>query len=522
MVRTYTWNPSTQSSLKIIGNFHNEDEKAATNSLPTASTNLYSTQCFSNCPIYKRTYRNDQVTNISAPTVPKDSTQKDATGSASEEFDASNNHIQCPVHMLQSQTASLCQPYQQHFPVYCPISLNLPTSLYHWRPHLFPSQITPIMLEQTTNLKPVDLWHLRPIHIGNKIYYEPVSSSPAFYSSPASVLPHTVIPSNLLSIPNNVRFQDGNLSHLPNATAIPVSTDNINGQNKLPYSKAASINHLVTSSNNGSLDLPWSSGTPQPSSGILGTSLWQTPLLVTGEGLIFDREVNGSSTVSSFQNPQCQASPSNQIHGSLCQHSLAHTITPSLQHQCCRKVTPIDSTEQYKRDLQLQIEQNRRRKEEERQRELEIERKEMIKFEEYRRKAQQEIEEEERREKEKILAAQRRAARMRTLQEEAALKAHHEAKSRTRRNVSSNDEGTKMSEKRTAESNHLEWWEKKKEHVNENARRLVYSPVIPALRKKNEPSDLSHNIAFEASANKPRVPSCVPSDHSNKSHSSSR
>lgn len=53
----------------------------------------------------------------------------------------------------------------------------------------------------------------------------------------------------------------------------------------------------------------------------------------------------------------------------------SHMIRPSLQ----RKVTAIDSTEQYKRDLQLQIEQNRHRKEEERQRELEIERKEMIK-----------------------------------------------------------------------------------------------------------------------------------------------
>lgn len=60
-------------------------------------------------------------------------------------------------------------------------------------------------------------------------------------------------------------------------------------------------------------------------------------------------------------------------------------------------------------------------------------------FEEYRRKAQQEIEEEERKEKEKIMAAQRRAARMRTLQEEAALKARREAKNRVRRNVCCND-----------------------------------------------------------------------------------
>lgn len=59
------------------------------------------------------------------------------------------------------------------------------------------------------------------------------------------------------------------------------------------------------------------------------------------------------------------------------QHSSTHKVAP-LQ-QCCRKVPAVDAAEQYKRDLQLQIEQNRCRREEELQRELEMERREMIK-----------------------------------------------------------------------------------------------------------------------------------------------
>ncbi|EFO24275.2 hypothetical protein LOAG_04207 [Loa loa] len=501
MVRTYTWNPSTQSSLTIIGNFDNESEKTVTNSLPATSTNLYSTQRFSNDPIYRPNYKNGQVTNISTA-VPKD------------------------VHMSQSQTASLWQPHYHSFPICYPIPLDLPANLYHWRPHLLPPQITtPVTFEKTTNLRPVDLWHLRPIQIGSKVYYELVSSSSTLYSSPTSVVPYPVTSANLIAIPNNAQFQNGNLSHLP-TTAVPVSANNTCGQSKLLHSETCGNNHSITSGNNGSINLPWTLGSPQPKSGIHGTPSWQTPLLITKEGLIFDRETNESSTISTFQNPPFLISPSQQLDGNLYQHSPLHKITPSLQHQCYRKVATVDSTEQYKRDLQLQIEQNRQRKEEERQRELEIEKKEMIKFEEYRRKAQQEIEEEERKEKEKILAAQRRAARMRTLQEEAALKARREVKNRIRRDVCCSNEGTKTLEGRTSstvELNHLEWWEKKKEHVNDNAQRSTHSPVIPTLRKKNETSTgLSRNTAFEISANKAGVTSCVRSDRSNKSHSSSR
>ncbi|CAG9539210.1 unnamed protein product [Cercopithifilaria johnstoni] len=527
MVRTYTWNPSTQSSLQIIGNFNNGDEKkTVTSLLPTSSTNLYSTQCFSNTSIYKPNCKNGQITNIST-TVPKDGTQNDTTGSSSEVFSAGNNYIQCPLHMLHSQTASLWQPRHQSFPIYYPILPDFPANPYHWRSHLFPSQITaPIVLEQTTNFRPANPWYLRPIQIGSKVYYEPVNSSSAPCNSPTSIVPHTVASANLVSIPNNARFQNASLSYLPGTTTIPMSVDKINKQNKFLHSEAAGINHSTTSSNNGSLNLPWTFGTPQLNSGICGIPSCQTPLLVTKESLIFDREANESSTVSAFRNTQCQASPSHQLHGSLYQHSLSHTITPSQQHQCYRKMTAIDSTEQYKRDLQLQIEQNRHRKEEERQRELEIERKEMIKFEEYRRKVQQEIEEEERKEKEKILAVQRRAARMRALQEEAALKVRREAKNRTGRNVCRSVEGTKTEERTssTAEPNHLEWWEKKKEHVNNNAKRPTYSPVIPTLRKKDGISaDLSRNTAFEISANNNKsASSCVPYDRFNKSHSSSR
>ncbi|KAL3981891.1 hypothetical protein ACH3XW_44935 [Acanthocheilonema viteae] len=375
MVRTYTWNPSTQSSLKIIGNLNNEDEKTVTGFFPTASTtNLYSTQCFSNSPICKPNYKNDQ----------------------------------------------------------------------------------------------------------------------------------------------------DNLSHLPSVTTIPLPVENITGQNKFPHSEAVGINHSMTSSNN----LPWTFGAPQPNSEIRETPSWQTPLSVTRESLIFDRETNKNATVSSFQNLQRQVPTNHQLHGSSYQHSLSHTTTPSLQNQCYRKVTATDSTEQYKRDLQLQIEQNRHRREEERQRELERERKEIIKFEEYRRKAQQEIEEEERKEKEKILAAQRRAVRMRALQEEAALKAGHEAKNCTKRNICCSSVDTKRLEKRTsstAELNHLEWWEKKKEHVNDNAQRSAHSPVIPTLRKKNGTSvDFSRNAHFEISANNANASSYVPFDRFNKSRSLSR
>ncbi|OZC09168.1 hypothetical protein X798_03712 [Onchocerca flexuosa] len=526
MVRTYTWNPSTQSSLAITGNFNNEDKKTITNSFSTTSTNLYSTQCFSNGPIYRPNYKNGQITNISTA-IPKDDTKNDIASTSSEGLStgSGSSHIQCPVHMLQSQTSPFWQSHHQPFSVYYPIAVDFSTNLHHWRPHLFSSQIiAPIMLEQRS----IDLWHLRPIQIGNKIYYEPMSSSSARHSSPTSIKPQSVTSANLVANPNNARFQNVNLPHLPNAT-IPVPPNNISGKSKLIHSEAAGINHSKTSrydsfSNNGSIDLPWIFGTSQPKSGIRGTPSWQTPLLVTREDLVFNREVNETSTVSTLQKSQCQTSPSHQLHGSLYQHSLPHKIISSLQQQCCRKVTAIDSTEQYKRDLQLQIEENRRRKEEQRQRELEVERKEMIKFEEYRRKVQQEIEEEERKEKGKILAAQHRAARMRALQEEAALKARREAKNRTRRNVRCNSENVRTMEGRKSsvvEPNRLEWWEKKKEHVN--ASRLAYSPVIPTLRKKNEISaNPSRNTAFEILENDTSVPNCAPSDPSKKWHSSSR
>ncbi|VDO12850.1 unnamed protein product [Brugia timori] len=345
--------------------------------------------------------------------------------------------------MLQSETASLWQPYHhQSFPVYYPIPLDFPTNLYHWRPHLFSSQITtPVMFEQTTNFRP-DLWQLRPIQIGCKVYYEPVTSSSTLYSSSTSIIPHFVTTANLVTIPNNAQLQNVNLSHLPSVAISSLSTDNINEQNKLLRSEACGINHSMTCGNNGSINSSSALNAPQPKSEIRGTPSWHTPVLITREGFMFDRKTNESPTVSTFQNPQCETSnQQRQLESysynklSVHEHSLSHKITPSVQHQCYQKLITIDSTEQYKRDLQLQIEQNRRRKEEEQQRELEIERKEMIKFEEYRRKAQQEVEEEERKEKEKILEAQRRAARMRALHEEIALKDRHEAKNRMRRNV---------------------------------------------------------------------------------------
>lgn len=206
MVRTYTWNPSTQSSLKIIGNFNNEDEKS--NLLPTIPTNSFSTQCFPNSPIYEPNYENGQTTNKST-TVPKDNTQNDTIGSSSKVLSIDNTHMQCPMLMLHSQTASSWQPYHQSFPVYYPISLGFPANSYHGRSHLFPSQITtPVMLEQTTKLRPVDLWHLRPIQIGSKVYYEPVSSSSTLYSNPALYVPYTVTSASLVSVSNNARFQN--------------------------------------------------------------------------------------------------------------------------------------------------------------------------------------------------------------------------------------------------------------------------------------------------------------------------
>lgn len=518
MVRTYTWNPSTQSNLTIIGNINSEDDKTITNSLPDTSVNLCSTHCLSEKAIYRPNYKNGQAINIST-SVLKDTAQNDTASNSAKVLPGCNNHIECPQHMLQSETASLWQPYHhQSFPVYYPIPLDFPTNLYHWRPHLFSSQITtPVMFEQTTNFRP-DLWQLRPIQIGCKVYYEPVTSSSTLYSSSTSIIPHFVTTANLVTIPNNAQLQNVNLSHLPSVAISSLSTDNINEQNKLLRSEACGINHSMTCGNNGSINSSSALNAPQPKSEIRGTPSWHTPVLITREGFMFDRKTNESPTVSTFQNPQCETS-NQQLH----EHSLSHKITPSVQHQCYQKLITIDSTEQYKRDLQLQIEQNRRRKEEEQQRELEIERKEMIKFEEYRRKAQQEVEEEERKEKEKILEAQRRAARMRALHEEIALKDRHEAKNRMRRNVPCSVEGTKTLEERASsrdESNDLEWWEKKKEHVNDNAKRSVHSPVIPALRKKNETfADFSRSTPLEISTNNTNVPSCVPLDRSNKLHS---
>ncbi|VDK72986.1 unnamed protein product [Litomosoides sigmodontis] len=537
MVRTYTWNPSTQSNLKIIGNFNNEDEKTVTNLLPTEQTNLlYSAQRFSNNPIYTLNYKDSEVPNTSANASSNDGTQNDdATSTVSS---ADNTHTQCPMHTSHSHATSLQQPHDQPHPICYPTLHDFPTNSCHWRSHLFfPSQLAaPVVPEQTTNLKPIDLWYLRPVKIGNKIYYEPVSSSAALYSTPASIVSHTVTPVNLISIPNNAQPQNGNLSYLPSATITPVLVDDINGQNKCLHFETAGINHSINSrfghfNTNGSSDLSsTTSGTPQPNSEVCGTP-WQTSLSATS----LNRETNKISTASVYKNSQCHASCSYQLNGSPCQHSLSHTTTPAVQDQCCWKVTAIDSAEQYKRDLQLQIEQNRHRREEERKRELEIERKEMIKFEEYRRKVQQEIEEEERKEKEKILEAQRRAARMRAVQDEVALKVRREAENRTGLNVCCGGEDTSLllsedtrtmeeQTSSTAQPNHVGRWEKKKEHVNgSNTQRSVHSPVIPTLRKKNGiSSDLTRNTAFEIPANNASASSCVPYGPNNKWHSSSR
>uniref|UniRef100_A0A915PP61 Uncharacterized protein n=1 Tax=Setaria digitata TaxID=48799 RepID=A0A915PP61_9BILA len=485
MVRTYTWNPSTQSSLAILGNFNNEDEKTITSSLPTASTSLYPNQCFSTSPIYRPKFKSGQVTSIPTAT-PKEGPQNNAALTSSEILSSTSSHGEYPMNMLESQTTSLWQPRHQNFPVTYSIPVDFSCSLCHWRPHLLAPQIAaPIMLEPTTHLRPIDLWQLRPVQIGDKVYYEPVKS------------------------------------HISNGTT-PMSVGSVNEQDsKMIQPEAIGIHHPTTSSNTSPADLPWTCTNPPQKSGIGGTPSWQIPCLVKPEELVFDTKTNANRTLSTNHNSHYQIASSHQTHHSPYQDYFSQKIVSIPSQQWNRKITATESTEQYKRDLQLQIEQNHRRREEERQRELEMERKEMIKFEEYKRKVQEEIEEEERKEKEKILAAQRRAARMRALQEEAETKAYHEAENRTRRS-----EGTRKREKRTsstAESNRLEWWEKKKEHINDNAARRVHSPVIPALRNKNETFGVpSQNTVFEISRSNPGITNCFPSDRPTRSRSSSR
>lgn len=198
MVRTYAWNPSTQSNLTIGGSFNNESKKAAANSPPVESANLYSTPSFSNGPIYRPNYKNGQVTNTSTTTaVTTDDAQNDTAASNSLEFlPPCNSDVKDPKRM------PLPQPHHQSFPVCYPIPLHYP--LYHCQLHLLSPQITtPLMFEQTKNLKSIDLWYLRPIQIGNKVYYEPVSSKPVLCRNPTSILPYSATSSSLVAIPNN-------------------------------------------------------------------------------------------------------------------------------------------------------------------------------------------------------------------------------------------------------------------------------------------------------------------------------
>lgn len=191
MVRTYHWNPSTQSSPSILGNCVDEDgqQPAGTSSSPILY-NPYSNHCLSRSG---RKYGNGQLTTATTTLMPTSLSKSDGHSGTSGARDnnflpACSNHLQYTAAfepwLLHHQFPQPQQPLHeagsifQHHP--CGLT-SMGLSYHTWKPYQ-----NMMFGHSNAQIRPIDPWQLRPVQIGNKIYYEPVDNSYSDLSVAAS------------------------------------------------------------------------------------------------------------------------------------------------------------------------------------------------------------------------------------------------------------------------------------------------------------------------------------------------
>ncbi|VDN01039.1 unnamed protein product [Thelazia callipaeda] len=496
MVRTYNWNPSTQSTLPLLSDLIDKDEKKKTNLLPFISSSTHTKQS-----LHNDQFNNSNHKNISEGNTSNIAANENSTANTLQHVShTDNSHLEYSMTRFEPQVAWLHQIHHQFFPVYCHLPTGFTSSICPCRSHIFSSETTtPIKSEQMRNLE------LRPVQIGDKIYYEPIKKNSALQTESTSFVCQPVITNSSTSSSIPKFFEPRNQTHQSCAfLSEPVSTW-ITSNCEVKCTEKNDSNKLPTSCVKNATNQLWSNNHHlQMRDEVRENPSWYIPSSIIREDPVFDGSLNSSNKFSAY-NSTCR------------QQSFCKTLSSS-RGKGYQKMNACNTTEKYKRELQQQIEQNRRRKEKERQMEMELERREKAKLDEYRQKVEQEMIEERCKEEEKLLVIKHRTSRMLALQN--VVKA-------TIQSQTANQYPEKYGEKKTsstAETTFLEWWEKKKILKSDTAsKRLIKSPVIPALRNKDEvTADLIQNANSEIPKDDKDIFFYVPSDQSTRSRSSSR
>uniref|UniRef100_A0A914Y3M5 CCDC66 domain-containing protein n=1 Tax=Panagrolaimus superbus TaxID=310955 RepID=A0A914Y3M5_9BILA len=278
-------------------------------------------------------------------------------------------------------------------------------------------------------------------------------------------------------------------------------------------------------------DLPWARGNPQPKSGKRGSTNWNTgqqtskvpsslyslndPFTLSGKLVDsghnslhaappaaslyhFDRDAYTSLSTAPplpVHLPSLNMSGSTNSYGGFYNDPLAASRNtyypaqnPSKLSNSYQQEFPKNDKEQHKYELLRQIEENKRRKEYEKMRERELEDRERLRSEIFQARQQAEMDAEKRAVKEKALAVERKAARMAEMNSNYVNNKPSKS-SNNRRPPSVTRENSRPTRQNSDDMSgpprKLEWWEKKNT-LNEQQRQQ--SPVIPALRNKNNPN----------------------------------
>ncbi|KAL7070181.1 hypothetical protein ACQ4LE_010468 [Meloidogyne hapla] len=337
---------------------------------------------------------------------------------------------------------------------------------------------------------------------------------------------------------NNFSMQNGNIIDEMSNNDFTVSLPN-NGQN-IPNLQSTSKNNFIERQNlplqqnnnyfNNTVQrenikdeeddnvLPWARGCPQPKSGQRGSRSWmEGSEMIKRHGSAFEHSFAATSSTASWPPPMAPL-PERTIVEQNFQRS-ASSIAP---------LSNISAAERHRLELLHQIEENRRRRALEKQKEWEMEERERIRDERWHERQRAEIEAEKRAEREKALAVERKAAKLaaaqkateQALREEAQRLAEERAQRRQKQsgsNFSEADESVSdrsrpksrqlplRNQNRNIEENERnkneteeEWWERKDRIYAEKMaaaarnnrpssfRGRQQSPVVPALRKRLE------------------------------------
>nr|CAD2136160.1 unnamed protein product [Meloidogyne enterolobii] len=317
-------------------------------------------------------------------------------------------------------------------------------------------------------------------------------------------------------------FPDNGHNIIPNLQSIPknnfVERQNYNLQqnNNLSNTLQRENNKEEEEGENDNV-LPWARGCPQPKSGQRGSRSWmEGNEMIKRHGSAFERSFAATSSTASWPPPIPQI-PERIVEQNF-QRS-ASSIAP---------LSNISATERHRLELLHQIEENRRRRALEKQKEWEMEERERIRDERWRERQRAEIEAEKRAEREKALALERKAAKLaaaqkateQALREEAQRLAEARAQRRRKqsgsnfsetvesvsdrscsisRQIPVGNQSINIGEEIDRNKNEIEeeWWERKdsiySERMRDSARNnnrpssfrgRQQSPVVPALRKR--------------------------------------